>query len=201
MDKAISWSEVIDLISLFKDIDQYDGIPKTCKSISREHWRTILLEAVLRNIIAELQTCYLNAYEYHLLRKYHKKGVCNHEKTRLHDLIQKYYRFLVCFDLMPFIKCKSNNEVMLSPDDLKHPKEIEMFSIEEYWYPYYKRIESELTISEMKQTKAKVASIVKQHTEEADLTELKRRIMDIIQVDEEFKAKIPDDFTCTMKTT
>ena len=198
---------VIDTITTIQDIDKlniiYDEIPNKIKVFSSGQWRSSLLDAGIQDMVSKIQSCYLDFYECYLLRKYYDNEISHIQKSHIRELMEDYYKFISCFDIVPYVQNKSNNEILYRSDDPRYhreikPSESDMYSIEEQWYPCYKRIKAGLMMSEVKNIKKEVSDIVKKNTR-ANIIELNRKMMEVIQMDEEFKNSILNDIVCIMQ--
>lgn len=203
MDKN-SFLSVIDTITTIQDIDKlniiYDEVPNKIKVFSCGQWRSSLLDAGIQDMIAKIKGCYLDFYECYLLRKYHDSDVSYPQKSNVKELLEEYYRFIACFDILPFVKGKNDNEILFRSEDPLHHKCSDDYSIEEYWYPCYKRIKAALMMSEVKVLKKEVMDIVKKNSK-ANIIDLNKKMMEVIQMDEEFKNDMLDNLMCVMRST
>ena len=202
MDKN-SFLSVIDTITTIQDIDKlniiYDEVPNKIKVFSCGEWRSSLLDAGVQEMILKIKGCYLDFYECYLLRKYYNEDLSHPQKCNVKELIEEYYRFVACFDILPYVKDKNDNEVLYRSDDPRHHQGNE-FTIEEHWYPCYKRIKAALMMSEVKNVKKEVVDIVKKNSK-ANVIELNKKMMEVLQMDEEFKNNILDNLMYVMRST
>lgn len=193
---------VIDTITTIQDIDKlniiYDEVPNKIKVFTCGEWRSSLLDAGIQEMVAKIKGCYLDFYECYLLRKFYDVGSAPQTKAHIKELIEDYYRFIGCFDILPYVKGKCDNEVLYRADDPRYHARGD-YDIEEHWYPCYKRIKAVLMMSEVKNVKKEVADIVKKNTK-ANVIELNRKMMEVIQMDEEFKNDILNDLMCVMRS-
>lgn len=203
-----SFLSIVDTITTIQDIDKlniiYDEVPNKIKVFSCGEWRSSLLDAGIQDVVSKIQNCYLDYYECYLLRKCYDRDLSSPHKSHVRELVEDYYKFIACFDILPYVKNKTNNEILYPADDHRHhttsstcPEEL--YTIEEQWYPCYKRIKAALMMSEVRHIKREVADIVKKNTK-ANIIELNKRMMEVIQVDEEFKNTILDDIMCVLRS-
>ena len=207
MDKN-SFLSVVDTVTTIQDIDKlniiYDEVPNKIKLFCCGEWRSSLLDAGIQDIVSKIQSCYLDYYECYLLRKFYDVSIASPQKSHIRELIEDYYKFIACFDIIPYVKNKNNNEILYPSDDPRHHSTSntcpeDLYTIEEQWYPCYKRIKGALMMTEVKHVKREVADIVKKNTK-ANIIELNKRMMEVIQVDEEFKNTVLDDIMCVMRS-
>lgn len=185
--------EVIDSVTCIKDIDTlnvlYDEVLNKLKLFCCGEWRHVLMEAGIKEIIEKIQVCYLDHYECFLIRRYNNESTGWQYKVQVKEHIEDYYKFLAIFGITPFIYEKSNNEITGSD------KDDNMHSIEEEWYPRYVAIKDRMSTSEINRVKKEVYNIVKRNAK-ASVLDLNKKMMDIIQMDEEFKKSIIDSISC-----
>lgn len=201
-----SFLSVIDTITTIHDIDKfniiYDEVPNKIKVFSCGEWRSSLLDAGIQDMVSKIESCYLDFYECYLIRKYYDPGFSPHQKVHIKELIEDYYKFISCFDIVPYVQHKNNNEILYRSEDPRHHHTLhdDLYTIEEQWYPLYKRIKAALMMSEVKHVKKEVSDIVKKNTK-VNILELNKKMMDVIQMDEEFKNNILSDIVCIMGVT
>lgn len=218
--------EVIDSVTCIKDIDTlnvlYDEVLNKLKLYFSGEWRNVLLEAGIKQIIEKIQVCYLDHYECILIRRYNDPSFQYQIKTQIKEHIEDYYKFLSIFDITPYVYQRTNNEILYSIEDPRYHNgdynykynntvNYKKFastsetndmkdrdfkhSIEDEWYPRYIAIKSKLSTSEVNKVKKEVHSIVKRNSR-ASVLDLNKKMMEIIQMDEEFKKSIIDNISC-----
>lgn len=195
--------EIIDTLTTFTDIDRfnviYDKIPNKLKIFHSGEWCCSLLDIGIKDFVMKIKECYLDFYECYLIRKINStscNAVC---RSRLAELVDEYYKFLICFDIPPFIQGKNNNEVMYPPDDPLHhkrvdPSDAEMYTIEEQFMARYNRAKTNMMASDLKKIKKDVHEIIKKNTS-CSVIDLNKKMMEIIQMDEDFKKQVIIDMT------
>lgn len=180
-----NFMEIIDSISSMMDnkVDYfnvlYDGRLNKIKLFERGVWKTMLVEQGIRQILTITKSSYLDAYECFLMRKI--KKLCNScfDIQRSKELLEEYYKFISCFEIEPFCKDHDDEDVL---NDAMHK---DKYTYSDQFYPLYQKTLDNLCKSEMNKIKKDVYEIVKRNTIQ-NIDELNRRVMGIIQVDEEF---------------
>ena len=196
--------EVIDSVTCIKDIDTlnvlYDEVLNKLKLYFSGEWRNVLLEAGIKQIIEKIQVCYLDHYECFLIRRYNDSSFQWQLKTQIKEHIEDYYKFLSIFEITPYVYQKTNNEILYSMEDPRYHNtdtSDDKHSIEDEWYPRYIAIKNKLSISEVNKVKKEVHNIVKRNSK-ASVIDLNKKMMEIIQMDEEFKKSIIDNIACVI---
>lgn len=190
--------EIIDTLTTFTDIDRfnviYDRIPNKLKIFHSGEWCCSLLDVGIKDIIMKIKECYLDFYECYLIRKINSPGCNAVYKSRMTELIDEYYKFLACFDIVPFVQGKNNNEIMYPPDNPQHHAKVEfhqadMYSIEDQFMARYNKMRTMMMASDLKKIKKDVQEIIKKNTS-CSIIDLNKKMMEIIQMDEEFKKQV-----------
>ena len=172
---------IIDTLTCFKDIDNfnilYEAIPNKIKIYSEGIWKSYLFEAGIGDLIQRIKDCYLDKYESYMIQRY--QNVTNHHtKSVIAESIEEYYRFIACFDMVPYVYDKTDGDISgTSSED---------HDIEEYWYSKFRNIKSILLANDVKNVKVEIGNIVKRNTK-SNILELNKKIMELIRVDDVFK--------------
>ena len=171
--------EIIDTLTTYESIENlnvlYDEQSQRIKIVEFGSWRSKMLESGVDEILLKIQSGYLDYYEEYLLRKCHDANTYTMQliKERLED----YYKFLVCFDLDPCVK------------DIKYLED----SKTEVIYNLYRRLKNELRKADETKVRREVTRIIRRNCK-ANIIELNKKIMDLIQVDERCKKHVLDQF-------
>lgn len=146
-----------------------------------EEWIETLPEKGCKRILHSIQCKYWNSYEKYLLSKIHNNGVCQ-ETMKFIEYLEEYYKFLGCFDVQPYCKDRDNTTIL--------QREVEdSFSLSEIYYKKYKGIYESLSKAEKKDTKKEVLDIIKNNSKR-NIDELNKRVIDLFNMDQEFKDTI-----------
>jgi hypothetical protein len=188
------FKEIIDTITTISDVQKlniiYDNVLDKLQIFCCGEWVSFLTESGIKDIIEKIQGCYLNAYESYLIRKIYNEELTFNTKQKYKECLQEYYKFLSCFDILPFVKDKSDGEIL----DSENNHDQSDFNIEEEWYAKYKQIDDGLNKSEQNKVKREICNIIKNNSK-ASILELNKRVMEIVQMDEEFKKEIIQSIT------
>lgn len=179
-----SFLEIINEISIvcdskFENLNIiYDHKMNHIKLYDDGSWKEYLLASGLHKIIVVIQNFYLDYYEVYLIRKYCRERCQNQAMVR--DLIEKYYRFISCFDVEPHCKSRSDGKLL-------HDEDNDKFDLSDKLYEIYNK--TSITRGELNNIRKEVLDIIKRNTNK-NIEEINKRIMELINVNEEFKSDI-----------
>jgi hypothetical protein len=160
-------------------------------------WKNMLVETGLLELIECLQANYLDAYECYIIRKIVK--VSEIEAATWTDRIKDYYSFLGCFEVKPFIKGRSDTEILkpsnASTNDEDTPKftDIEAHRISDTYMALYQKTYDAITNGQRRDSKKKMLDILKRNSKH-NVHELNKGIMSLLEIDDEFKQHILQRF-------
>ena len=187
------FKEIIDKITTITDVPKlniiYDNVLDKLQIFHCGEWVSFLMDSGVKDIIEKIQGCYLNAYECFLIRRIYNSTTPCFVKQQYKESLKEYYRFLACFDIDPFIKDKHDAEIL---DDSSI--DCSEYTIQDEWYAKYKTIDEVLMKSDINRTKKEICNIIKNNTK-ASILELNKKVMEIMQMDEEFKTQIIQTIT------
>jgi hypothetical protein len=188
--------EVVDTVTCMCDIEKcnvlYDEKLNKLRIFSCGEWKSLLLDGGIKELIEKVQACYLDAYECYLIRKMKSSTVDHHDKMRSKEFLDEYYKFISCFDILPFVFDKSDNQVLQTNEE---DTDYEEFTAQEEFYTCYKKIKENVTITECNKLRKNVKEIVKRNTK-SNIIELNKKMMELFQMDESFKKDVISDITC-----
>lgn len=196
--------EVIDSVTLMVDTEKmnvlYDEIPNKLKIFCYGEWKCLLLEAGIKEIIEKIQACYLDYYECYLHRKLVDTDSNVQYRVEIRERLEEYYKFLAYFNILPYIHGKNNYQVLYSQDDPKYNTYISYndygnYSIQDEWLNKYNDLKDSILLSDFNRIKKEVQTIIKKNTK-ASILELNKKMMEIIQMDENFKIDVIRNITC-----
>lgn len=164
----------------------YDEVPNKLKLFSGGTWKTSLLDIGVREMIEMIKGCYLDAYEAYLLRKLYNTQTSCFSKVQAKERLEEYYKFIACFNVTPSIEGKYDVDIIESLDD--------SVCISERFMKVYKQIKDNITMAECSKTRKCVYDIIKRNTK-TNIVDLNKMIMDMLQIDTEFKTNILDDIS------
>lgn len=172
--------EIIDTLTTCESIDKlnllFDEQSERIRIVEFGSWRSKILESGVDEIMSKIQSGYLDYYEEYLLRKCHNTDPYTMQVIR--ERLEDYYRFVVCFDLDPCIK------------EAKYLED----SNTECIYNIYRRVKNDLRKTDETKVRREVTRIIRRNCK-ANIIELNKKIMDLIQVDEDFKQRVLEQFS------
>lgn len=155
----------------------YDPTLDYLSIVENGEWKDSLLRRGIKQVIETIQMSYFNVYEKYLLRRIYftisprLKQVCE-------EHLQVYYSFLSTFDIEPFVKDKSDDDVL---DNGKNDN----YDFGDKLYAKYKEIKASLkdTIK-----KSRIAAVVKliQKNSKYNIYHLDNQVSSIMQQNTEF---------------
>lgn len=168
--------EIVNKLTTSKHVDTlnvvYDKAPNKL-SIYDGEWETYVFEHGVKELLEKIQLNYLDEYETLLLDKMAEDP--NYiERQRAKELLQEYYTFLVSFEVKPYLTRRTNDK---------------MIAYCEQFYTFYDNTRNNVRLTQAKDIKRSVYNMVKSNCN-ASITELNKKMMDIICTDETFKAKV-----------
>lgn len=172
--------EIIDTLTTCESIEKlnvlYDEQSERIRLVEFGSWRSKMLESGVDEIMLKIQSGYLDYYEEYLLRRCEKADAYSLQVLR--ERLEDYYKFVVCFDLDPCVK------------DIKYIENAKTEPI----YNMYRRIKNELRKTDETKVRREVTRIIRRNCK-ANIIELNKKIMDLIQVDECFKQHVLEQFS------
>lgn len=194
--------EVIDSITTMCQIDNfniiYDEKLNKLKFFSCGEWKSQLIDGGIKELIEKVQACYLDSYECYLIRRV-TTDHCTQmfDKQQAIECLERYYKFIACFDISPYIVNKCNNHILFSTDDSEYHRDTNDYSICERFLPQYKKIKDAITMQECNTIGRKVKDIVKRNTRN-NVIELNKKMMDLFSMDESFQKTVLEEITCSL---
>lgn len=170
----------------------YEQYSNKLKIFNDGEWSSTIFEIGVKEIIDIIKTYYLDYYECYLCRQIHNDDINMLMKTKKKEYLTEYYKLLVCFDLQPYIKGKTNNKIMYPsnhPSYYQSTDSVSDFEIEESIMEIYRNIKENIKHMEVNKLKRDINNLIKRNSK-SNIIELNRRVMEIIQVDDVFKSQI-----------
>lgn len=135
----------------------------------------------------------MDTYEVYLIRKITKDN-----QIDLHKRVQEYYHFLACFELNPFVYGRNDTEILYSMDDDRNDSSISSYCIEHHvivdkYKKVYNDIKDDLKVIDLNKMRKNIKDIIKNNTK-INLSDLNRQVMDLLQLEEEFKLELCNSF-------
>lgn len=157
----------------------YDPVSDKLKIYDGE-WEDYMLSKGIKKMLSTIKSYYWDAYECYLLRKL-KDSSSLSEKQRSRELLDQYYHFICCFNIDPFVKGKSDAEIL---GEVYH----DTYDMEDTYYPRYVKQKEAVTKTKTmsKDMTKKVIDIIK-HNNEKNIRNLNREVYDIFSMDNGFR--------------
>jgi hypothetical protein len=180
--------DIVDEISKIRSFSDlniiYDDKLKELNLFKSGCWENYLIDRGLREIIDVMKDIFLDHYEKFLLRKIFVSEKNLRHKQEYKDHLLDYYKFIGCFEILPYIQDKDDCDI-LGDDDGDFGK----YTVEEKYMPKYNEIVENMKRNEINKTKKSVDNILKNNTKK-NLKNLNKEIIDLVTSDEEFKATL-----------
>jgi hypothetical protein len=180
--------DIVDEISKIRSFSDlniiYDDKLKELNLFKSGCWENYLIDRGLREIIDVMKDIFLDHYEKFLLRKIFVSEKNLRHKQEYKDHLMDYYKFIGCFEILPYIQDKDDCDI-LGDDDGDFGK----YTVEEKYMPKYNEIVENMKRNEINKTKKSVDNILKNNTKK-NLKNLNKEIIDLVTSDEEFKATL-----------
>ena len=136
------------------------------------HWMHVPITLGTAVIIGKLKEYHLDKYEQYLIRKLVSSNVTLMNKQKCKESLEFYYRFLLCFDLPPYV-----DSCDFEPDDI------------DKYMKMYNDLSNETTISSIRKLKTEISECIKFNGRQS-VHDFNQHIMSIIQIDPDFAKQI-----------
>lgn len=137
-------------------------------------WEKYPFETGVKDMIEKLQYTYLDKYEEMLLAKYdHDHSL--QERKRAEEQLQSYYSVIIAFQVTPYIVNGQTKE-MLEYND-------------KYYHHIFKRTSKSITMTQMKDTKKSIYSMIKRNSA-LSIEILNKKLIEAFCEDQSFKYKV-----------
>lgn len=199
--------EIVDAVSKLcnglEDFNiMYDEKLNKLRIFSYGEWRSLLLDSGIKEMVETIQKCYLDTYECYLIRKMKQDSISLFNKNVMYEHLMEYYKFLSCFDVTPFVDNKNDYQILYNFDDEKHhtqvdPSDYNKFSIQDEYKSLYISLKNKNTSTDVNKTRRDVKDIVKRNTK-SNIIELNKKMVELFQMDEQFKSMLISNISCQM---
>jgi len=186
--------EIIDEISnVHSKIEEfnivYDHKWQKLKVYESGLWEELLITSGLKKIVEMVKAYYFNVYECYLIRNMMSRNVALSKKQEYKEFLQVYYKFLVAFHILPYVKKQHDNAILYNEDDDRREEGRNVFTIEEEFLPLYNKIAKSITIGESNALKRSVLEIIKRNSLR-NVEDMNKKLLDLINMDPDFKADL-----------
>jgi len=185
----------------------YDFVTTHIHIFRNNKWELYIEEKGINEIMRCIQEVMYDVYECYLIKKLNAFDKDGRHVQRLpfEELLIDYYKFIAIFDLEPYIKDKTNSDILNNGSTTygslsESESGSESGSSDSYdrdedtaicdkYYPKYLQAQNTVTIRVCKENKKRVLDIVKRNFK-ASLDMLNKEVANLFRMDEEFKAKL-----------
>lgn len=155
-------------------------------------WKDLLVSSGIKKIVELIQENYLNSYECYLARRLMDENEKMYNKQVCKEHLEEYYKFIGCFDVLPYVKDHYDNEIMYGNDDDEYYKGNNETRIQDELYPMYKKVIDKTTKCDINSTKKEVLNLIKKNTQK-NIGDLNNKVVQLFKMDEDFKSVILKD--------
>lgn len=188
--------EIVDKVTSFEDVTKcnfiYDTDTNKFSFYNYGKWKSLLHDAGVKEIIENIQKCYLDSYELYLLKKYDSVSCMHLAKQQVREHLEEYYKFLSCFSIEPYVANKTNAQILgLETTD-------EEYDIQDKWMNIFKDLQKQISVYDCNKVRKEVANIAKINTKKS-IVDLNKKMMEVFNMDEEFKQMVIAKITCVIE--
>lgn len=150
-------------------------------------WEPKRFNLAIEYLVETLVIYHLSYYEFYLIRK-----IDSGEPVQEH--LETYYRFIACFDINPVVKGKNDTQILYNEDDERYDATINRFNVSKFsisdrFQGIFTKVRETLTDSQKRETIREITDIMKSN-HMLNIMELNKHVLEVLQVDQEFKARI-----------
>jgi len=195
--KADDFLDTINAASSSSNIEHinimYNTLTQKIHIKDGDKWSEYIEEKGIKQIMESIQEVYFDIYELYLIRKLHEHEKACHlsAKTLFEELLLEYYGFIVFFGLEPYIKDKTDSEI-LHPESHESDTDDEssdQMTIYDKYIVKFNQVHNAVTPQQRKASKKRVLDIIKRNCQ-ASLSILNQQVADLFRMDEEFKRRL-----------
>lgn len=187
---------IVDNVTSFDDISKcnmlYDAEMNKFSFYKYGKWQSILHDAGVKEIIENIQKCYLDSYECYLIKKHIAPSSSHMLRQQVREHLEEYYKFLGCFNMEPYVKDKTDALILglvINQDS---------YNIQEEWMQVFRNLQKLVSIYDSNKVQKEVANIAKNNTKK-NIVELNKKMMEVFNMDEEFKQLVITKITCAIE--
>ena len=182
--------DIIDEISKikkgeFKQLNiVYDEKMKELNLYKSGSWEVYLVDIGIKEVMSILKDQFLDYYEKYIVKNIYVFETSEIKKGKLKNDLIEHYKVLACFDLLPYIKDKNNEELVG-----KEYHNTNEYSIEEKWLNEYNNIVNTIKQVEINKMKKNIENILKNNSKRS-VKDLNKQIINLLNIDEDFKKEL-----------
>jgi Zn ribbon nucleic-acid-binding protein len=147
-------------------------------------WESLILERGLKEVISIMKDIFFDHYEKYLFKQIYVSEKNYIKKQKYKEDVERHYKFLCCFDLLPFIQDKDDMDILGEEDG-----EFGKYTIEEKWMKIYTDITQNIKRYDINKMKKNISDILKNNTQH-NIKDLNKNIIDLLNIDDDFKATL-----------
>jgi hypothetical protein len=178
--KDASKNKTIDDFNIF-----YESKIKTINIYKNGEWNKMHVTDGIAEIIETMQSSLWDEYEYYLIKKIESSASSYKNRQECKEHLEKYYKFIGCFDVEPDIKDKSDKYI-LSTEIIENNGAGEL---SEKYMKLYRNTYATITRSESKDEAKKIIDIISHNTIHS-IKDMNKTVINLFNMDEEFKKLI-----------
>jgi hypothetical protein len=168
----------------------YDSKLNVIRMFEDGEWQEMIITKGVLCIMKSIKCHYLDSYELYLIRKIKSQSESARMKATYTELIRDYFRIVVCFDLDPFFKNKTNCELLYNEDDPRFfdddEDSVDAHTIADELWTVFVGIKDKISKTEENSIKKDVTDIIKNNTKRG-IEELNKKVLNLFNIDETFK--------------
>jgi hypothetical protein len=182
--------EVIDDVTCISD-DRledmniiYDSKYDKLKLYDSGGWRNMLVKTGCKMVLQYVQECMLDAYESYLAKRMHAADAAPQQKQQYREALTSYYKFLACFDIEPYAKDRSDEDIIEGAGD-----ESSSHAVSDELMELYRSTAAALVSSEQAAMRKEVIGVFKRNGKR-NIDDLNRKLAQLFKMDEEFRTRV-----------
>ena len=162
----------------------YDENIKELTLYKSDSWKSFRFERGLKEVLEILKDYFLDYYEKYLLKKIYLTEPNLLQKQKYREALESHYKFLGCFDLVPYVNNKDNMDILG-----EHDGDFGKYDIEEKYMSKYREIVDNTKRYEINRMKKSLTEIFKNNTKR-NMKELNKNMIELLNIDNEFKSAL-----------
>lgn len=192
--------EQADILGLIDDITRvqpdatetmnilFDKKLNSIRMYFNHKWNIFWLDVGVIELMKIIKESYLDSYETYLIRKIYHYDTLASAQQCYESFLEDYYRFIINFDLPPYIcECGLTDKEIIG----RELKETNPTFLDTHYAQVYGKLKKEAKRGQKLEIRKHIVNIIKRNTIQ-NIDELNRDIFAVIKMDEEFKTHIFD---------
>jgi hypothetical protein len=159
----------------------YDNKTNKLKLYKDCTWDTETINIGIKALILTLQEKYFDRYEIYLLHILTNPSTHFQQRAIARNFLKEYYKFIGIFTIKPFIRNKTDAEIIGGKST--------QYTVEEEYMKEYSHMITTTTSTDVDRVHKDILDIIKSNTKH-NINELNKNIMDLLKMDNAFKTSI-----------